>query len=420
MLYLALVHSPYPHARDQEHRQERGAEGARRQGRDHRQGPRGRRARMAADLPRLRQADGAGDRQGALPVSGSRRRVRRRRARSRRRRRRSGRRSSTSRSTRRRRSVPRAKTDKVLLRDDRESKTNHIYPLGSRRQGEGRARAGGSSRSASSSASGSSAAIPAPLEPCGCVAYFDTHGAAAVPRDVAGAARATARRLSLVTGIPEDKIHVISPDLGGGFGNKVPVYPGYVVRHRRRAQDRTAGEVDRDAHREPHEHRLRARLPHGRRDRRDRTTARSPRCTSRRPPTTARSTRPPIRASIPAGMFGIVTGSYDFPDGPRRSRRVLHEQGAGRHRLSLLVPRHRSEFRDRARHGHPGRRARHGCRWSCAGRTSSRRSSSRIRRRSASPTTAATTTRRCDVALEKIGYDDAAARSRPRSAPAAS
>src|SRR4029434_8996137 len=32
----------------------------------------------------------------------------------------------------------------------------------------------------------------------------------------------------LVTGIPEDKIHVISPDLGGGFGNKVPVYPGYV------------------------------------------------------------------------------------------------------------------------------------------------------------------------------------------------
>jgi len=35
--------------------------------------------------------------------------------------------------------------------------------------------------------------------------------------------------LSLVTGIAEDKIHVISPYLGGGFGNKVPVYPGYVV-----------------------------------------------------------------------------------------------------------------------------------------------------------------------------------------------
>ena len=34
--------------------------------------------------------------------------------------------------------------------------------------------------------------------------------------------------LSIVTGIPEDKIHVISPDIGGGFGNEVPVYPGYV------------------------------------------------------------------------------------------------------------------------------------------------------------------------------------------------
>ena len=33
---------------------------------------------------------------------------------------------------------------------------------------------------------------------------------------------------ALVTGLPEHKIRVISPDIGGGFGNKVPVYPGYV------------------------------------------------------------------------------------------------------------------------------------------------------------------------------------------------
>ena len=32
-----------------------------------------------------------------------------------------------------------------------------------------------------------------------------------------------------MAGLPEEKIRVISPDLGGGFGNKVPVYPGYVV-----------------------------------------------------------------------------------------------------------------------------------------------------------------------------------------------
>jgi carbon-monoxide dehydrogenase large subunit len=34
---------------------------------------------------------------------------------------------------------------------------------------------------------------------------------------------------ALVAGLPEHKIRIISPDLGGGFGNKVPIYPGYVV-----------------------------------------------------------------------------------------------------------------------------------------------------------------------------------------------
>src|SRR5690242_614518 len=33
---------------------------------------------------------------------------------------------------------------------------------------------------------------------------------------------------ALVAGIPEHKIRVISPDIGGGFGNKVGIYPGYV------------------------------------------------------------------------------------------------------------------------------------------------------------------------------------------------
>jgi carbon-monoxide dehydrogenase large subunit len=33
---------------------------------------------------------------------------------------------------------------------------------------------------------------------------------------------------ALVSGLPEQKIQIISPDIGGGFGGKVPVYPGYV------------------------------------------------------------------------------------------------------------------------------------------------------------------------------------------------
>ncbi len=34
---------------------------------------------------------------------------------------------------------------------------------------------------------------------------------------------------ALVAGIPEHKIRIISPDIGGGFGNKVGIYPGYVL-----------------------------------------------------------------------------------------------------------------------------------------------------------------------------------------------
>ena len=33
---------------------------------------------------------------------------------------------------------------------------------------------------------------------------------------------------ALLAGLPEHKIRIISPDIGGGFGNKVPIYPGYL------------------------------------------------------------------------------------------------------------------------------------------------------------------------------------------------
>src|SRR5262249_33443878 len=33
---------------------------------------------------------------------------------------------------------------------------------------------------------------------------------------------------SLISKIPEHKIHVIAPDIGGGFGNKVGAYSGYI------------------------------------------------------------------------------------------------------------------------------------------------------------------------------------------------
>ena len=35
--------------------------------------------------------------------------------------------------------------------------------------------------------------------------------------------------LALVSGLPEQNIRVKTHDIGGGFGGKVPVYPGYVL-----------------------------------------------------------------------------------------------------------------------------------------------------------------------------------------------
>ena len=70
---------------------------------------------------------------------------------------------------------------------------------------------------------------------------------------------------SLVSGIPEHKIRVISPDIGGGFGGKVPVYPGYVFATVAAPDHRPAGQVDRGPPREPAGRLLRPRLSHPRR-----------------------------------------------------------------------------------------------------------------------------------------------------------
>jgi carbon-monoxide dehydrogenase large subunit len=69
---------------------------------------------------------------------------------------------------------------------------------------------------------------PAPLETCGVVADLDAISGKLTMWATSQAPHAHRTLYSLVAGIPEHKIRVISPDVGGGFGNKVPVYPGYV------------------------------------------------------------------------------------------------------------------------------------------------------------------------------------------------
>ena len=69
---------------------------------------------------------------------------------------------------------------------------------------------------------------PSPLETCQALASFDkikgeltVYGTFQAPHVIRTVA-------SLLSKIPEHKIHVIAPDIGGGFGNKVGAYAGYI------------------------------------------------------------------------------------------------------------------------------------------------------------------------------------------------
>jgi aerobic carbon-monoxide dehydrogenase large subunit len=70
---------------------------------------------------------------------------------------------------------------------------------------------------------------PAPIECCGCVADVDPATGKATIYMTSQAPHAHRTVFALVAGLPEQNIRIVSPDIGGGFGNKVPVYPGYVV-----------------------------------------------------------------------------------------------------------------------------------------------------------------------------------------------
>jgi aerobic carbon-monoxide dehydrogenase large subunit len=69
---------------------------------------------------------------------------------------------------------------------------------------------------------------PAPLETCGAVAHFDRVTGKLTLWETTQAPHAHRTLFAMVAGLPEHKIRVISPDIGGGFGNKAPIYPGYI------------------------------------------------------------------------------------------------------------------------------------------------------------------------------------------------
>ncbi|HEX2363153.1 MAG TPA: molybdopterin cofactor-binding domain-containing protein, partial [Jiangellaceae bacterium] len=117
---------------------------------------------------------------------------------------------------------------------------------------------------------------------------------------------------AIVAGLPEHKIRIVSPDIGGGFGNKVGIYPGYVLavvgsiltgRPVKWVEDRAENLMSTSFARDYHMHteiaatqagkilalRVNVIADHG----------------------AFNNTAQPTK--FPAGFFHIFTGSYDYP-----------------------------------------------------------------------------------------------------------
>jgi carbon-monoxide dehydrogenase large subunit len=204
-----------------------------------------------------------------------------------------------------------ARKDTTIIRDDRENKTNHIYhwEVGKREETDAALAA---SDVHINERMEFQRVHPAPLEPCGILADMDRGTGRLTMYLTSQAPHAHRTVVSLVTGIPEDKIRIVSPDIGGGFGNKVPVYPGYVVATaasvilgvpvkwvETRTENLTTTGFARDYH---------MNVEIG--------ATKDGQITALKVVTVADHGAFDAAADptkYPAGMFGIVTGSYDFP-----------------------------------------------------------------------------------------------------------
>jgi carbon-monoxide dehydrogenase large subunit len=70
---------------------------------------------------------------------------------------------------------------------------------------------------------------PAPLETCGALADVNPITGQVTIYLTSQAPHAHRTLFAIVAGLPEEKIRIVTADIGGGFGNKVPIYPGYVI-----------------------------------------------------------------------------------------------------------------------------------------------------------------------------------------------
>ncbi|HVA87624.1 MAG TPA: aerobic carbon-monoxide dehydrogenase large subunit [Candidatus Saccharimonadales bacterium] len=153
----------------------------------------------------------------------------------------------------------------------------------------------------------------ASIETCGCIADWDAVRGQLTLHMTSQAPHAIRTVLALVSGLPEQNIRVKTHDIGGGFGGKVPVYPGYVLAVvasltvgkpvkwiEDRSENLQADSFARDYH-------IHAELG----------ATKEGRITSLKVRTIADHGYTDAAADpskFPAGLFNVITGSYDFPN----------------------------------------------------------------------------------------------------------
>ncbi|MEM7350859.1 MAG: aerobic carbon-monoxide dehydrogenase large subunit [Acidobacteriota bacterium] len=120
-----------------------------------------------------------------------------------------------------------AMKDQVIVRDDKEKKTNHVWHWEA-----GDKAATDQTFAEAAHTVKQSMHIPrihvSSIETCGMVANYNKVTEHMQIYMTSQAPHAHRTVFAMVAGLPEHKIQIISPDIGGGFGGKVPVYPGYV------------------------------------------------------------------------------------------------------------------------------------------------------------------------------------------------
>jgi aerobic carbon-monoxide dehydrogenase large subunit len=116
-----------------------------------------------------------------------------------------------------------------LIRDDKENQPNNVvydWEVGDR---DGTDRAFDQADVISTMDLHYPRSHPSPIECCGSIADFNRATSKLTVYLTTQAPHIIRAAVALVAELPEQMIRIISPDIGGGFGNKVPVYPGYVA-----------------------------------------------------------------------------------------------------------------------------------------------------------------------------------------------